>query len=205
MPVRILLARISELVSDLKPCLMMSPLTVSHFLSSNQQFDLVVFDEASQVPPQDAINCIYRGKQLIVAGDSRQLPPTPFFQVAEAEVMWNEGDDEVSEDMESILDACEALLPAHPLRWHYRSRHEHLIAFSNHYVYDRGLHTFPSADAVAETKGVRFIYVPDGVYERGRSANVNRTEAKVVAGRVMEHLRAGRTSVGVIAFNTQQS
>ena len=84
MPVRILLSQISELVSDLKPCLMMSPLTVSHFLSPSQQFDLVVFDEASQVPPQDAINCIYRGKQLIVAGDTRQLPPTPFFQVAEA-------------------------------------------------------------------------------------------------------------------------
>ena len=204
MPVRKLLEAIPTVLSELKPCLMMSPLTVSHFLAPDHEFDLVVFDEASQVPPQDAINCIYRGKQLIVAGDSRQLPPTPFFQ-AEVEGVWDENDDSVSEDMESILDACEALLPAHPLRWHYRSRHEHLIAFSNHYVYDRGLHTFPSADVVTGMKGVRFLHVPDGVYERGRSANVNRREARVVAERVMEHLRAGRTSVGVIAFNTQQS
>ena len=205
MPVRKLLAAIPTVLSELKPCLMMSPLTVSHFLAPDHDFDLVVFDEASQVPPQDAINCIYRGRQLIVAGDSRQLPPTPFFQVAEVEGVWDENDDSVSEDMESILDACEALLPAHPLRWHYRSKHEQLIAFSNQYVYDRGLHTFPSADVVSSAKGVRFLHVPDGVYERGRSANVNRREAKVVAERVVEHLRAGRTSVGVIAFNTQQS
>ena len=83
LPVRKLLAAIPTLLSELKPCLMMSPLTVSHFLAPDHEFDLVIFDEASQVPPQDAINCIYRGNSSIVAGDSRQLPPTPFFQVAE--------------------------------------------------------------------------------------------------------------------------
>jgi hypothetical protein len=156
------------------------------------------------VPPQDAINCIYRGKQLIVAGDSRQLPPTPFFQVAEAEEAWSDTDDEVTEDMESILDSCEALLPQHPLRWHYRSRHEHLIAFSNTYVYDEKLHTFPSADAFSPSKGMRFIHVPDGIYDRGKT-KINRREARVVAERVISHLLAGRKSVGVIAFNLQQA
>lgn len=203
-PVRKLLAELPALLSELKPCLMMSPLTVSHFLAPTHQFDLVIFDEASQVPPQDAINCIYRGSQLIVAGDSRQLPPTPFFQVAESGDVWDEHADDASEDMESILDSCEALLPRHPLRWHYRSRHEDLIAFSNAHVYDRRLLTFPSADVFAPTKGVRFIHVPDAVYDRGRSGT-NRREARVVAERVIAHLRDGRHSVGVIAFNVSQA
>jgi Protein of unknown function (DUF4011)/REase_MTES_1575/AAA domain/Protein of unknown function (DUF3320) len=204
LPVRKLLATIPSLLSELKPCLMMSPLTVSHFLSPQHEFDLVIFDEASQVPPQDAINCIYRGKQLIVAGDSRQLPPTPFFQVAEAEEVWSDAEDEVAEDMESILDSCEALLPQHPLRWHYRSRHEHLIAFSNAHVYNETLHTFPSADAFSPWKGISFINVPDGIYDRGKT-KTNRREARVVAQRVISHLSGGRRSVGVIAFNTQQA
>jgi REase_MTES_1575/AAA domain/Protein of unknown function (DUF3320) len=204
-PVRVLLSQIAELVSDLKPCLMMSPLTVSHFLPPTQQFDLVVFDEASQVPPQDAINCIYRGSQLIVAGDSRQLPPTPFFQVAEAEETWTEDAEETSESMESILDACEALLPRHPLQWHYRSRHEDLISFSNDHVYDRMLRTFPAADAASRNKGVHFMHVGEGLYERGASKGFNRPEARRVAERVIHHLRAGRTSVGVITFNVSQA
>jgi hypothetical protein len=183
---------------------MMSPLTVSHFLSPAQQFDLVVFDEASQVPPQDAINCIYRGKQLIVAGDTRQLPPTPFFQVADADESWSEEVEDQTEDMESILDSCEALLARHPLQWHYRSRHEDLIAFSNQHVYDGLLLTFPAADTRSPHKGVRFIHVPEGLYERGRAA-VNRPEARTVAERVIQHLERGKTSVGVIAFSVSQA
>jgi hypothetical protein len=202
MPVRKLLAAIPTLLSELKPCLMMSPLTVSHFLSPDHRFDLVVFDEASQVPPQDAVNCIYRGAQLVVAGDSRQLPPTPFFQITEPDVAWDD-EGEVSEDMESILDSCEALLPSHPLRWHYRSRHEDLISFSNALVYDGSLLTFPSADHFSPSKGVRFIHVPDGIYERGRTST-NRREARVVAERVVAHLLDSDRSVGVITFNTQQ-
>jgi hypothetical protein len=201
-PVRVLLSQLGPLLPQLKPCLLMSPLTVSSFLSPTQEFDLVVFDEASQVPPQDAINCIYRGKQLIVAGDNRQLPPTPFFQVSETEETWGEESADVTEEMESVLDSCDALLPQHPLRWHYRSRHESLIAFSNHHVYDGSLVTFPSADEFSPRKGVRFIPVPNGVYERGRG--VNRVEARVVAERVFEHLRADRRSIGVITFNSPQ-
>jgi hypothetical protein len=205
LPVRVLLSRIPTLLSELKPCLMMSPLTVSHFLAPDHTFDLVVFDEASQVPPWDAINCIYRGRQLIVAGDSKQLPPTPFFQVAELDEL-SPDDEERStqEDMESILDSCESLLPVHPLRWHYRSRAEPLIAFSNHYIYDNNLVTFPSADEQSQSKGVSFTYVPDGVYDRGKTAT-NRREAQVVAQRVMEHLLERTGSVGVIAFNAAQA
>jgi hypothetical protein len=206
LPVRVLLSRIPNLLSDLKPCLMMSPLTVSHFLSPDHSFDLVVFDEASQVPPQDAINCIYRGEQIIVAGDSKQLPPTPFFQVAELDEMSPDAEDAITEeDMESILDACDALLPSHALQWHYRSKSEPLIAFSNRHIYNDELLTFPSAERGSPRLGVGFVFVSDGVYDRGRTAT-NRREAEVVARRVMEHLLDGSgRSLGVIAFNTTQA
>lgn len=203
-PVRKLLAAMPSLLSDLKPCLMMSPLTVSHFLAPGHEYDVVIFDEASQVPPQDAINCIYRGRQLIVAGDGRQLPPTPFFQVSELDDSWQDDGEETTEDMESVLDSSEALLPEHSLRWHYRSRHEQLIAFSNQHVYDGSLVTFPSADHHSEHKGVRFRFVPDGIYDRGKTST-NRVEARAVAERVVTHLKSGRHSVGVITFNLAQS
>jgi very-short-patch-repair endonuclease len=204
LPVRTLLASIPQLLSDLKPCLMMSPLSVSHFLTADHRFDLVIFDEASQVPPQDAINCVYRGSQLIVAGDAKQLPPTSFFNIAEVE---NLSDEEAAgeEDMESVLDSCQALLPEHWLRWHYRSRHEDLISFSNREIYNDELVTFPTPDHHAEHMGVSFLHVPDGVYERGHT-QTNRREAQVVAQRVVDHLLDGSgRSVGVIAFNTAQA
>ncbi len=205
-PVRMLLAALPTLLSELKPCLMMSPLSVSHFLSPAHSFDLVVFDEASQVPPQDAVNCIYRGDQLIVAGDNRQLPPTSFWQLTESDE--NAFDEELEgseEDMESILDSCQALLAEHRLLWHYRSRQEQLIAFSNHHIYEGLLRTFPSADAHPHRMGVDFTHVPDGIYDRAKTAT-NRQEAKVVAQRVVDHLMDGSgRSVGVIAFNTAQA
>ena len=206
LPVRKLLARLPALLSELKPCLMMSPLSVSHFLTADHHFDVVVFDEASQVPPQDAINCIYRGAQLIVAGDPHQLPPTPFFQLAEIdETAPDDPLEDTREDMESILDACAAILESHGLRWHYRSRHEHLIHFSNTNIYNGSLVTFPSPVERAEHLGVRFVHVPDGEYDRGRSST-NRREAKVVAARVVAHLKADAArSVGVIAFNIGQA
>jgi uncharacterized protein DUF4011/restriction endonuclease-like protein/AAA domain-containing protein/uncharacterized protein DUF3320 len=206
-PVRELLSRIPTLLSELKPCLMMSPLTVSHFLAPDHTFDLVIFDEASQVAPQDAINCIYRGSQLIVAGDSKQLPPTAFFETAEVdELRPDEEDEHTREDMESILDSCEAaLFPQHQLSWHYRSRSESLIAFSNQHIYDQSLVTFPSVESQSHRMGVDFVYVPDGVWDRGKSTT-NRREAKVVAGRVVHHLLDGSDrSVGVIAFNSAQA
>jgi hypothetical protein len=206
LPVRTLLSRIPTLLSELKPCLMMSPLTVSHFLAPEHAFDLVVFDEASQVPPQDAVNCIYRGRQLVVAGDSRQLPPTPFFQIAELDKLAPEYEDaSTQEDMESILEACAALLPVYTLRWHYRSRSESLIAFSNRHIYDGVLVTFPSAQHRSRRLGVGFVHVPEGVYDRGGTA-CNRPEAKEVARRLMHFLLDGTgRSVGVIAFNTAQA
>ena len=115
----------------------MSPLSVSTFLSSDMKFDVVVFDEASQIFPQDAIGAIYRGKQLIVVGDSKQMPPSNFFNSSSIQ---DDNDDETDDvtDFESILDICSTAFPQKRLKWHYRSRFEPLISFSNKNFYDNG-------------------------------------------------------------------
>ena len=149
-PVRRLLDEAGDAARRLKPCFMMSPLSVSQFLPSDLRFDAVIIDEASQVTKSDAVNCIYRGRQLIVAGDEKQLPPTNFF----AKLVDDDADDgdDGPDDFESILGDCKAHgFPDLPLRWHYRSRHEHLIAFSNRSFYEGELQTFPSADSTHQT------------------------------------------------------
>lgn len=204
MPVRTLLSTIPTLLPKIKPCLMMSPLSVSHFLSADAKFDLVVFDEASQVPPEDAVNCIYRGRQLIVAGDPKQLPPTDFFQLAAS----SEGDGEFEDDIddfESVLELCRGTgLPGHALEWHYRSRHDALIAFSNHFIYDGTLITFPAPYQHSDDLGVSFVHVPDAVFDRGGSAS-NPIEARKVVDIVVERWRQHPDeSLGVVAFSVAQ-
>ncbi|MBJ6636899.1 hypothetical protein H4K36_01040 [Streptomyces sp. DHE7-1] len=143
-PVHVLLREAGEAALRVKPCFMMSPLTVSRFLPPDFTFDVVIFDEASQVLPQDAINCIYRAKALIVAGDENQLPPTAFFTAGE-----DEEDDPYAEEQmpryESLLSLAKGngMLKELSLRWHYRSRHEYLIAYSNKQFYRGSMTTFP--------------------------------------------------------------
>jgi hypothetical protein len=198
MPLRRLFAEIPGVLQRLKPCIMMSPLSVSTFLESDQiRFDLVIFDEASQVFPWDAIGAIYRGSQTIVAGDEKQLPPTNFFSRADTE---SEEDDDIA-DFESILSLCKSInMPSKRLRWHYRSKREPLIAFSNRHFYDSDLVTFPSIrDASGDA--VRFEYVADGRWVERR----NLKEAERVAELLINHLRKQpHKSVGVIAFNMSQ-
>src|SRR5690606_11781601 len=133
LPLRRLFAEIPGVLQRLKPCIMMSPLSVSTFLQSeNIRFDLVIFDEASQVFPWDAIGAIYRGSQLIVAGDEQQLPPTDFFSRSEGETDDVEEEGDEIGDFGSILSLCKSInMPGKRLRWHYRSRREPLITFSN--------------------------------------------------------------------------
>jgi very-short-patch-repair endonuclease len=205
LPLRRLFEGMPRLLGQLKPCLLMSPLSVSQFLPADVgklKFDLVVFDEASQIVPEDAIGAIYRGEQIVVTGDNQQLPPTTFFQ------QLSEDGEETEEDpgvFESILDTSLGTgLPRQWLRWHYRSRHEYLIAFSNERYYDNKLVTFPGAIAEDADYGVKFQHVPDGKYDRGGRRD-NPREAQVVADLVLEHLR--RTpdkSLGVIAFSYPQ-
>ncbi|MBI3946754.1 MAG: DUF3320 domain-containing protein [Armatimonadetes bacterium] len=210
LPIRHLFERIPNLLLRIKPCLLMSPLSVSQFVPPDRlEFDLVIFDEASQIFTEDAVCAIYRGRQLIVAGDSKQLPPTDFFKSLDD---GDEPDDETADelssaDFTSVLDECGTVLPLVPnpcLKWHYRSRHEALIAFSNHQFYGDRLITFPSARSSDRTLGVSFVHVPDGVYDRGGKRD-NRPEAEVVADLVFEHFRSyPRKSLGVIAFSQAQ-
>jgi very-short-patch-repair endonuclease len=199
-PLRKLFADLPTLLPALKPCLLMSPLSVAQYLGeSAMNFDVVIFDEASQILPADAIGSIGRGKQVVIVGDQQQLPPTRFFSVD----LQGADDDEDEEAPESILDACLASgLPRKRLRWHYRSRHEDLIAFSNHHFYDGELITFPSPNAA--TRAVTFIHVPDGKYMRGTSRS-NPKEALRVVDLIVEHVRQSpERTLGVITFSEAQ-
>ena len=211
-PIRQLLDEVGSLVTELKPCFMMSPLTVSMFLTPEMRFDAVIFDEASQVVPADAVNCIYRGAQLIVAGDQKQLPPTDFFARAEDADWTNDADvagdgavDGALDTFQSVLDLCKAAggLGSLPLTWHYRSRHEDLITYSNYRFYDGGLRTFPSAAFDSADLGVEHFLV-DGRYRRS-GARDNPVEARKVAELVAHHVHTRpNLSLGVVTFSTAQ-
>lgn len=207
MPIRNLLQKIPHILTKLKPCMLMSPISVSQFLNSEaMKFDLILFDEASQIVPEDAICSIFRGKTIVVAGDNKQLPPTSFFQKSLIDDLdWDEINDAEVEVFDSILDECLGIgLPVKTLRWHYRSRHEDLIAFSNNYFYDGDLITFPSAEANHHALGVKVAYVPNGVYDRGgRRDNIK--EAEVVADLVFEHFaKYPKKTLGVVTFSIAQ-
>jgi len=202
-PLRVLFRDVPTIIRALKPCMLMSPLSVAKYVAAGgEPFDLVVFDEASQIPPWDAIGAIARGRQVAVVGDSRQLPPTSFFSREDDD----DGDEEDLEDLESILDeAIAARLPQLSLGWHYRSRHESLIAFSNHHYYDNRLNTFPSPEETVAGLGVQFRRV-DGHYDRGRS-RTNPREAQAIVEEVVQRLNdpdRASTSIGIVTFNSQQ-
>jgi len=207
MPIRTLFERIPNLIVRLKPCLLMGPLSVSQFLPPEKQYyDIVIFDEASQICPEDAVGAIYRGKQIVVAGDDKQLPPTVFFQKSMVEEYdWDDLEEDEFDVFESILDECKPILPTQMLRWHYRSKHESLIAFSNKHFYNYQLVTFPSSLAEHDALGVKFVYVPDGIYDRGGRRN-NPREAEVVADLVFQHFEHYPSkSLGVVAFSIAQA
>jgi very-short-patch-repair endonuclease len=199
-PVRQLVAEMGEALTTLMPCLMMSPLSVAQFLPAGMQlFDLVVFDEASQITVPDAIGAIARGKHCIVVGDPKQMPPTRFFERGA-----EDDENEETRDLESILDeAMAARVPHHRLTGHYRSRQESLICFSNHAYYQGSLITYPAADTRDTAVTFRRI---DGVYAKGRS-RTNEIEAKAVVADVVRRLRdpkRNQLSIGVVTLNAEQ-
>jgi len=203
-PLRRLFGEVPELILSLRPCLMMSPLTVSQLLNPELfYFDLVVFDEASQIHPEEAVGAIIRAKQVIIVGDRHQLPPTSFFEILEGDEDYNE-DINQPEDFESILNESDASgLPNKMLLWHYRSRDESLIAFSNYHFYQNRLLTFPAAVRNPQQTGVEFINVPNGVYRR--ISRNNEIEAKRVIGLILEHFQEyPEQSLGVVTFSQAQ-
>ncbi len=206
LPLRELIGAIPSALTKLTPCLLMSPLSIAQYLAPDtEQFDVVVFDEASQIAVWDAIGAIARGKQVVMVGDPKQLPPTSFFDRAESSL----DDEDIEGELESILDEClGANLPTLNLSWHYRSRNESLIAFSNHRYYGGGLVTFPSP--VTEDQAVSFHYA-NGVYEKG-GARINKPEARALVADIVSRLKSPgfrdsaipRCTIGVVTFNMEQ-
>ena len=205
LPIRQLMERACNAVQAIKPVFMMSPLSIANYLAPGSvKFDMVIFDEASQVRPVDAFGAILRAGQAVVVGDSQQLPPTNFFDAASQGS--DEEDDNIIADIESILGLFAAQgAPGRMLRWHYRSRHESLIAVSNQEFYGNSLVIFPSPDAGRQDVGLKYRHLPDGTYDRGGS-RTNKDEALAVAEAVMDHARTSpQLTLGVAAFSTVQA
>ncbi|OZC02389.1 DUF3320 domain-containing protein [Rubricoccus marinus] len=186
MPIRKLMTEAGRAIQAIKPVFMMSPMSIAAYIPPGTvEFDLVVFDEASQVKPVDAFGALLRGKQAVVVGDSKQLPPTSFF-----DTVVGDGDaDDASDtaDVESVLELFKSKqAPERMLRWHYRSRHESLIAVSNKEFYENRLVTFPSPDASGAELGLSYHYLPNARYDKG-GRRTNRDEARAVARAVAAH------------------
>ncbi len=198
--IRRLFDQIPDLLTRMCPCMLMSPISVAQYIDAdNVPFDLVIFDEASQMPTSEAVGAIARGRNVIVVGDPRQMPPTTFFT---ANVFDEDNADK--EDMENILEDCLALsMPSRHLLWHYRSRHESLIAFSNANYYENKLLTFPSPDDLTTKVGWQYV---EGAYDRGKTRQ-NRAEAEAVIEEIRTRLADPSTSsrsIGVVTFNSNQ-
>ena len=207
--IREVISDMPEAFSKLAPCLLMSPLSISQYLPASQAvFDVVIFDEASQITTWDAVGAIARGKQTIIVGDPKQLPPTNFFGRSDDDEDNAEIEDH-EKDLESILDEAQASgLPTLQLNWHYRSRHESLIAFSNWHYYGNKLVTFPAAES--EDRGVSLVHLPEAMYDRGKS-RTNQAEARAIVADLVARMKRNlelpekkRLTFGVITFNSQQ-
>jgi very-short-patch-repair endonuclease/DNA polymerase III delta prime subunit len=209
--IRHLIKKAGPAIQALKPVFMMSPLSVAQFLEPGGiEFDLLVIDEASQIEPVDALGAVARAKQIVVVGDTQQLPPTKFFSRVAGNISeHDEGADEEettsTEDVESILSLCVARgLPQRMLRWHYRSKHQSLIAVSNKQFYDSKLFIVPSPYDAASGMGLKFNYISNGVFDRG-GASVNKIEAVAVAKAVIKHAKEKpQYSLGVGTFSIKQ-
>lgn len=200
-PIRQLLARAGDAAQGLKPCFMMGPRAVAQYLEpGGLTFDLLVIDEASQMKPADAIGAAARVEQIVVVGDPKQLPPTSFFDRLGS----SDGDEEdqfAIGTSESILDATLPIFPARRLRWHYRSRHEALIAFSNRNFYDSNLLIFPATGTDGFRMGIQFRLIENGCFVD----QVNQAEALAVAQRVMLLLKSQpELSLGVATMSAKQ-
>lgn len=198
-PIRQLLQRAGNALIALKPCFMMGPMSVAQYLAPGEfDFDLVVMDEASQIKPQDALGVVARGAQLVVVGDPKQLPPTSFF-----DRIVNEGEENPTgiEESESILDATLPMFLKRRLRWHYRSQHENLIAFSNHSFYDSDLVLFPSPHKQTDDYGIHYSHVRRGCFVNRK----NLEEAKIISEAVKKHLlHRPEETLGVVAMSAEQ-
>ncbi|WP_245493793.1 DUF3320 domain-containing protein [Mesorhizobium sp. M7A.F.Ca.AU.002.02.1.1] len=207
MPIRQLMQKAGPAIQALKPVFMMSPLSVAQFLSPGRMsFDLLVMDEASQIQPVDALGSVARASQVVVVGDERQLPPTTFFaKMTGSQSEDDEGEGAQVADIESILGLFTARgLPQRMLRWHYRSRHQSLIAVSNSQFYENRLFIVPSPYTQEAGMGLRFHHVPEGVFDSG-GTGTNPVEARAVAEAIIRHAKVNpQETLGVATFSVSQ-
>ncbi len=204
MSIRKMMRQAGRAIQAFKPCFMMGPQAVAQFLEPGAvKFDIVIMDEASQLKPEEALGAIARGKQLIVVGDPKQLPPTTFFDRLSLTSEDGEDDGQQAAALmsQSILDVCMGhFQPVRTLRWHYRSKHESLIAFSNHNFY-KNLFIFPSPYPMGKLLGVHYRYIGNGIYHD----QMNIVEAKNVTDAVIDHmLNHPEDSLGVVTLNLKQ-
>jgi very-short-patch-repair endonuclease len=199
---RSLIRRSGRAMQALKPCFMMSPMSVAQYLEPGQfKFDLVVMDEASQIRPEDALGAIARADSLVVVGDPKQLPPTSFFQKV-SNNQDNEDEAVALEASESILESVIPMFKNRRLRWHYRSRHESLIAFSNQRFYDSNLILFPSPMKECDEFGIRYSRVNRGRFVNSRNVEEAR---EVVRSAADQMITSAKESVGIVSMNAEQS
>jgi len=203
-PIRRIFNNIPNIVQQLCPCMMMSPLSLSQYIDPEKiEFDFVIFDEASQMSPVNSLGAIIRGQHLVCVGDTKQLPPTTFFDRAE-QIEIND-DDLATPDLESILDECLTIgMKEFYLKWHYRSRNESLIHFSNINFYKNKLNTFPSPVRNNKESGLSLFQINDGIYDRGGSQR-NVREAQIIAKEVFRHYKTNpEKSLGIGTFSQAQ-
>jgi len=204
--IRSLLKRAGNAIRALKPVFMMSPMSVAQFLEPGKHnFDVVIMDEASQIQPHDALGAIARAEQMIIVGDSKQLPPTTFFQTEMTNPEYDDQEETIFNELDastSILDICQSTnYPSKRLKWHYRSEHESLIAFSNLQWYDNELILFPSSGLSPHKLGIQFHFIEGATYTTGR----NSVEARYIAQKIIQHSRKSpELSLGVGTFNLKQ-
>lgn len=197
--IRSMIEQVPHLLGKLCPVMLMSPLSVAQYINpESEKFDIVIFDEASQMPTCDAVGAIARAKNAIVVGDIKQMPPTNFFSASATD----EAEADV-DDLESVLEDCIALsMPTYLLNWHYRSHHEDLISFSNQHYYDNSLITFPSCDDCCSHVTLQHV---DGYYDAGKT-RTNLSEAQAIVTEICTRLKSQpHQSIGVVAFSSQQS
>ncbi len=216
MSVRALLENYGDLIVDVMPCTLMSPESVARFFPARADlFDIVVFDEASQIRVADAVGAMGRGRSVVIVGDSKQMPPTAFADAGASIDDDAESTPETVVDEESILsESVQAQVPRKWLSWHYRSQDESLIAFSNHHYYENRLSSFPApmptaADDGIDGHGIAFVRV-QGHFERtgrGKALRTNKVEAEAIVSEVLRRFAASpdtTPSLGIITFNAPQ-
>lgn len=203
MPIRKMMKQAGAAIQEYKPCFMMGPQAVAQYLEPGEiHFDIIVMDEASQLKPEEALGAIARGSQLVVVGDPKQLPPTTFFDKLGETDDDDDGKTQAAVMQPSILEVCIGhFRPVRTLRWHYRSQHHSLIAFSNARFYRNNLIVFPSPYDRSRNLGCKMQYVPDASYD----SQMNIKEANVVVDAVLAHMRdRPDDSLGVVTLNLKQ-